>query len=449
MNKVQKLALIYLLSILLLGYGYAVGRFQVFPHQLLESLIQDYQIFAEGDPLEKDSSAVAKLRNDWGFSFGRWNYDYPKNASDGSIPLPYSKFRDKREPPLIFLDQEHRTGYRVIVGAFDMLQSFWGALLIDPEGQIIHSWNLTTEHIPGKFKSDRMKNLYGVHVFPDGSVIYNMTERSGGIVKVDACSNIVWNLLGSFHHAVSPDEDGSFWTFIGKSATYDQDLVRASQKTGEILSQIKMADVRAANPNLHIWNLGLLGNQEIGHMTHANDVDPLPQHLVADFPGLEAGDLAISYASTNLVFILNPQTLLVKWWRVGVSDFHHDPDWEPGGMISLFSNNQRSDKGSSDIVTIDYLSMKDELSVDGGPLKFYSNANGRHQLTPYGTRLVTSSKQGWAFETDENGKVIFSFVNNVDSKERQALHLSEAWRFDEDYFETDFWNFCTQETTGK
>jgi hypothetical protein len=64
-------------------------------------------------------------------------------------------------------------------------------------------------------------------------------------------------------------------------------------------------------------------------MTHANDVDPLPQHLVADFPGLEAGDLAISYASTNLVFILNPQTLLVKWWRVGVSDFHHDPDWKP------------------------------------------------------------------------------------------------------------------------
>lgn len=127
---------------------------------------------------------------------------------------------------------------------------------------------------------------------------------------------------------------------------------------------------------------------------------------------------------------------------MSVSDFHHDPDWEPGGKITLFSNNSRALKDTSDIVTIDYGAMEDHLDVDGARYEFFSDANGRHQLTPYGNRFVTSSKQGWAFEKDSEGRIVFSFVNTAKDGEQRALHLAEAWRFDEEYFDIEFWNEC-------
>jgi hypothetical protein len=442
MNKIQKIALLYLLVVIVLVYGYSVGRFQVFPYSYVEKYIQDYQKFAAGDVLEKKSSTLSKLKNDFGFSFRRWDYSYPKHAIDGAVAIEHPSFSKRKELPRLYVDENHRDGYRVILGAFDLQKSFWGGILLDSEGKIVHVWNPSTKHLPSEAKEDQLKNLYGLHVFPDGSIIYNMQEHSGGLVKIDACSNVVWNLEGKFHHTVSADDMGYFWSFRGESKAYDQDMVKISVETGKIVDEIHMAAVRSANPDLHIWNLSLFGNTETGHMTHGNDIEPLTPAMAAYFPGFEVGDLLISYAATNLIFILDPDTLKVKWWRVGISDFQHDPDWEADGNIAIFSNNQRADEKFSDIVTIDPETMEHHIAVDGSKLDFYSPANGRHQWTDFGTRYVTSSQQGWAFEVDRTGKIVSSFVNVIDSAEGRALHLSEALRFKKDYFETEFWKKC-------
>jgi len=440
-NKVQKTALSYVLAILLLAYGYAVGRFEVFPHALLEKYATNFEQFAAGDPLEKKTSVTDKLLSDLGMSYARWAYPYPELAAAGTHALKGDAFGN-REAPLYFVDDAHRAGYRVIIGAFDLADgTFWGGVMVDGEGEVLHTWSFSTEYIEGAVQ-DRLKNLYGVHVFPDGSVIFNMGKDSGGIVKVDACSNVVWTLRGDYHHAVSPDEHGNFWTFVGLSEYFNQDMELVSIATGKKIRRIKMEDVRAANPDLHIWNLGGLGNRYAKHATHGNDIDPLPAAVADQYPGLEAGDLVISYAATNLIFILDPDSLKVKWWRIGTGDFQHDPDWEPGGKITLYSNNNRSEKTVSDIVTLDYATKDDQIILRGEAYDFYSNANGRHQLTPYGTRMVTSSKQGWVFEVDADGKIVSSFVNNINSEKALALHLSEAWRFDENYFTDKFWLDC-------
>ena len=89
-----------------------------------------------------------------------------------------------------------------------------------------------------------------------------------------------------------------------------------------------------------------------------------------------------------------------------------------------------------------FQTMEQEVTLEGADMDFYSDANGRHQLTPFGTRYVTSSKQGWAFEADETGKIVSSFVNTIDISGGMALHLSEAWRFKENYFDEQFWLKC-------
>jgi hypothetical protein len=440
MNRVQKTALLYLAAFLLLGYGYAIGRFQVFPHSYIEPLVKDFQNFAKGDVLEKDSTVMDKFTSDLGLSFDRWTYDYPALAAENAIPVDLELTRDGL--PVLYIDEDHREGYRLIFGAFGLPDSFWGGLLLDPEGKVLHTWNLSTRHLPARIKKDHLKNLYGLHVFPDGSIIYSMQEKSGGLVKVDGCSEIVWSLPGEYHHTVSATDDGHVWSFTGEAATFNQDMVKVSVETGEIVQTIDMTEVRNANPNLNIWNLVLFSDEEKGHMTHGNDIEPLPAALVEDFPQFERGDLLISYASTNLIFVLDPDDLTVKWWRVGLSDWNHDPDWEPGGTISIYSNNFRSVKPHSDITVVDPTNMAFHVAVEGADYDFLSEANGRQQLTPYGTRYVTSSRQGWAFEVDAEGKLVSSFLNTLGEEGQQALHLGEALRFREDYFDNKFWKTC-------
>lgn len=448
MNLVQKIALSYIALVVVAVYSYSVGRFQVFPYEFIEGFVQNYRKFAAGDEMERKTSVATKLKSDLMDDAGRWAYDYPEVAAVDTQPSDRTIFARRDEGPRVFVDPNHREGYRFVVGVMRLRDSFWGALLLNPEGEIIHSWNLSTGHLQAKVRRDQMKNLYGVHLFPDGSVIYLMQEFGGGIVKVDACSNILWNLQGKFHHAISPDEHGYFWSFSGLQRTMDQNMVKVSVDTGEIVEKIRMADIRRANPTLHIWDLVKYGFDDrselrkTGNMTHGNDIEPLPQALAEDFPGFNPGDLVISYATNNLILVLDPESLKIKWWRIGAGDLQHDPDWEPGGIISLLSNNPRTLRKGADIVAIDTATLQHRVILPGKRFDFATTINGRHQLTPFGTRFVTSSQQGWAFEVDSGGDIVFSFVNTVDSAGKKALHLSEAVRLEADYFDTAFWQKC-------
>jgi hypothetical protein len=266
MNKLQKFALLYLGLLLTLAYGYAIGRLGVFPASYFEILVADVEAFAKGDPREKKTGVLGKLQNDLGISFDRFLYPYPDTASAKTRPVDHPSLSSRRDSPLVYIAPSQREGYRIIVGALDLKESFWGALLLSPEGDILHTWKLSTSDLPDNRSADRMKNLYGIHIFADGSAIFSMQEDGGGIVKVDACSRPVWQLTGEFHHAVSPTDDGNFWTFSGRMDSFDQDMAQVSISTGEIVKEISMRDVRAANPDLHIWDLQHHGFRDVDMM---------------------------------------------------------------------------------------------------------------------------------------------------------------------------------------
>jgi hypothetical protein len=287
----------------------------------------------------------------------------------------------------------------------------------------------------------RLKFLYGVAVWPDGSVIFNMQSGGRGIVKVDACSRILWSREGKFHHAISPTDDmRSFWTFGGDEQRFNPRLLELDAGTGNILRAIKMADVAAQNPRAQIF---LLQPKPGGKdLTHPNDIEPLPAAYAAAFPMAKAGDLLISYRSTNLVYILDPDSLAIKWWRVGPWARQHDPDWEPDGRITVFNNNEVPGETYSNIVSIDPKTFQSEVILDGRNYDFRSEIVGRHQLTPRGTMLITSGMQGRVFEVDAKGKVIFEFVNSYDWKAGKTLKLSEATYLDEDFFEPSAFAGC-------
>ena len=126
MNRVQKAAALYLLVLFVALYGYGVGRFQLFPHHFLESLVQDFLAFSEGDPLEKDTTVVEKLKNDFGLSFERIMYTYPERAREGTADIDFPGLEKRPEPPQVFVDPAHQQGYRAIIGAFNPEQCVLG-----------------------------------------------------------------------------------------------------------------------------------------------------------------------------------------------------------------------------------------------------------------------------------------------------------------------------------
>ena len=240
MVNIQKMALFYILTLIIFFYGYAVARFQVPPYAFLESRIQEVQAFIAGDALDRDTTIVDKIKSDAGLAPKRFLGGYPVGIDDHHISLITPGLNGRRDPPQVYINDQHTEGYRVIFGAMDFEESLWGALLISPEGKTIHTWQLSTEHLPSNRWPDTRKVLYGTHIGKDGSIIFSMQQNAGGIVKVDACSNELWNLPGRYHHTVTSDDKGAVWSFTGTQGTIDQDMVKISVETGEILKTIDM-----------------------------------------------------------------------------------------------------------------------------------------------------------------------------------------------------------------
>ena len=239
MNFAQRAGTLYLFALIFVGWGIAIGKYEVFPY----SVLKDVQDFLVGDPTE-ETDILSKLKNDFDIAPERLLHKVVPQPDRAFTELRVEGLRARREPPRIFLKEGQTAGYRILFGAFDFDRHFWGAILIDERGNVVHRWQLTSETLPTNETPDVLKNLYGVAVLPDGSIIFSMQEKAGGIVKVDICGRQVWVLEGQYHHTVSLTDDNSFWTFGGSQKAFDHQLHMVNVDDGNVLKTIDMKDVR-------------------------------------------------------------------------------------------------------------------------------------------------------------------------------------------------------------
>ena len=430
MDQLRKYAVRYIILAAVFAFGILVAHRQWFPY----SVYLDIRAFMAGSE-DDDTSFVEKLISDSGGVPRRFITPYAPADRTGLQETPIAGLNARRAQPLMLLSKDAPRGYRVIFGAFDFVETLWGAILIDPEGKIVNTWRLSTDDLPLNTEPAFRKNMYGVDIMRDGSVIFIMHEAGGGIVKVDYCGRKTWSIDGNYHHTMTLTEDGNFWTFEGMQTDFDHVLALFNATSGELVRRIDMKDVRAANPDTHIF--WLQPGKKLLDAVHGNDIEPLPKELAADFPQFSAGDLLISYKMVNLVFVLDPSTLKIKWWRIGPWNRQHDADWNKGGYISIFSNNQAADIKFSNIVTITPENFESRIPVKGAEYNLFSSFNGMHQITAAATTLITSSRQGRVVEVNADGQVVFEFVNQFDPAAGTALHLSNARFLETGYFEFD------------
>ncbi|TWX73068.1 arylsulfotransferase family protein [Colwellia sp. C1TZA3] len=310
--------------------------------------------------------------------------------------------------------------------------------VIDKHGVTVHTWKLNwfeiwpdATHIPKKMIP---KNLPGTHIhgsklLANGDILFNFENL--GLVRLDICGNVVWKLPRLTHHSINQSSSGDFWIpsqiryknkltgFPNFIPPFKDDLILKVSQKGEVLKEISIASLLKKNGYEGLLYLSTLKSRNIpvtGDLFHLNDIEEFPPHLKEGI--FSQGDLLVSLRNISTVLVFNPINLKIKFISTGLVTRQHDPDFIDGNTLSIFDNNTstRGRRGKSNIVFIDALSGQKTNYFSGTrQLPFYSNIMGKHQWLSNGNLLLTESMNGRVFEISPQKKLIWEYINIVDS----------------------------------
>jgi hypothetical protein len=434
------LALVFLCAVGGFGYGVAVGLYRIWPYQQIR-LIKDEAQFLLSDLRGGLDRQIVRSESASRTDFRPLDLGTPVTGK--SMP------RISQSGPA--------GGMTAVLGSFEFEAFGHAVLLLGPEGEVLHRWDVDEASIDDPERRGPMHKFpHGLVVLPDGSILVNF-DGGVSLQRFDACSASVWSLNGKYHHLMGLDEAGeNVWTLVneepeagaGDDLALRREVQRISVEDGTIERRFTMRDVIDANPGLDVLGVRQL-EEVVGGYTwdldaiHDNDIEPLPQAYAATYPMFAAGDLLISLRSLNAVIVLDPETLEIKWFTMGWMRRQHDPDWEADGSITIFDNNMHRD--ASRILRFDPASSgPPEVILEGRDYDFYTWIRGNHETTDAGTILVTSPQQGRVFEVDEDGEVVFELLNVHGDSMNQRLVLSNAVRLPRDYFNEGVFDSCAQ-----
>jgi hypothetical protein len=383
MKIIRVIALCWLVFLIAFILGLYVYHTKIWPYAILENI----KNFVAGD-IEERSSLSEKIKNDFNLKPCRHivtNSQKNDFAINNYKELKGLGLKARRKNPKVFLSDKAPRGYRVIYGTLDFRKALHGAILIDPAGLLAHVWQISQEGVAWKHPQDTNVFPHGFEIAPDGSIV-TAYDSGNSLTKYDYCGRIIWRIKGGFHHSIAFDSNGDIWTWgnPGTEEPYGDNLLKIDYKTGEVLKKIHLREVMNANLDIDIFGIRQIDKAEGSEWTHspwhANDIEPLPMEFEQYYQGFSAGDLLVSLRSPNLIFVMDPDTLEVKWWRQGLTRRQHDPDWNDRGTITIFNNNMH--RGYSNIIELNPFTYEYNIIVDGREYDFYTRIQGKHQLVP-------------------------------------------------------------------
>ena len=344
--------------------------------------------------------------------------------------------------------------------------------LIRRSGEIVARWPVTfSEHFPDTSHMEKPPatdwniDTHGALALPDGSVVFNY--ENGGLVKLDRCGKVVWKLVHMTHHAVEHAENGGFWVpgriYHASDATspfppfttpFYEDTILHISENGRILREISVPQLIYDNGLAALLTATGKFFTSDNEIVHLNKVGELYSQLAEDFPMFAAGDLILSLRDYNMLFVIDPKTERIKWWQIGPWIRQHDPEFKPGGLITIFNNNtytsfinlkQPIDKVFDPLPQL--FSTIDEFNpVDGRTRVLFgdktdrpmlSSLRGKHDLTPDGNLFITAFEDGRVLEVDTEGNIIWEYINRYN--ENVVAEITEARLYSKDYFTVPDW----------
>lgn len=309
------------------------------------------------------------------------------------------------------------------------------------DGKVVHSWRPDVEAINALSKTPErvlhLKRDYGrrryietdPYALPDGSLVYH--GMGSPLVRIDACSRVLWTVDGDFHHSIERDADGNFWTvetfhpqtipFV--DSEFDDDGVARISPDGRVLFRKSAAQILIDNGLRHV----IYSHDEYDpDPIHLNDVQP----VLADGPYWRRGDLFLSLRNPSMVLLYRPATNEVVWHRQGPWLMQHDVDIVSDHEIAVFNNNTAATPkggrtiGSNNIVILDFATggTREPFTAGFEKNQIHTETNGLFRFLPDGSVMVEEHDYGRLLALGPDGAVRWSYVNRA-PKDGRVYHL--------------------------
>ena len=317
------------------------------------------------------------------------------------------------------------------------------AAILDINGKAVHEWNIdwfklwpNPQHLPEESLPQEKPgtHIHGAVLMENGDLIFNFENL--GLIRIDLNGEVVWRLDYITHHSIHRHDDGNLWVSGRRYHTqrvdrlphleppfFEETIVEVTPE-GEILREWFVADILRKNGYEGLLYLGTLNNTstyitENTDIFHLNDVEPFPLTLEEDF--FRQGDVIVSLRNINTVFVFNSETDEIKYISFGQFVRQHDPDFIDGNTFSVFDNNNDStlspEQRQSRIVIVSARENSSEVFFEGTPENpFFTHIMGKHQWQPDGNLLITESVSGRGFEVNQQGEVVWEYINYVDDE---------------------------------
>lgn len=329
------------------------------------------------------------------------------------------------------------SGWRTVYGIFRIDgRPQYAVMVLGPDLSIRRIWpigdDLLVRH---HFSIGQAPYPHGFALLGDGSMLLEF-DNVFLPMRIDACGKRMWAGDARANHAINAVDGDRFAWAVGAN----DDFHLFDLATGKTARAFTIDQLRDANPELTVFEMRRIDDNALGANPrgdaglyfedpyHANDIDPLPAALAPAFPMFTQGDLLVSMRSLNLVMVIDPGTLRIKWFTNDFTLRQHDVDWGPDGRISVFDN--QNGRKFSRIVEFDPATGADKTRVDGARYDFYSRIRGKQQALPGGGFLITSSQQGRIFELDGEGHVAFDIEVRDSTNPGKNFVVSQANWYD-------------------
>ena len=335
----------------------------------------------------------------------------------------------------------------------------YGAKLIDRQGDVLHEWLFNKgELLPDTLDvkgNPEAASITNAQVLPSGDLIGILAYV--GMVRLDACGNVLWALSEGIHHWGERAEDGTFWVpgvsrerqnsserypdgYPGIDKPVWLDRILNVSEDGEVMEDIYVLDVMYENgleryiPKMMVGTWPSQGEVP-DDITHMNDVEPLDSSIADEYPLFDAGDLLVSLRHPNLVFVFDPKTLNVKWHASDPFVYQHDPDFIGDGWIGILNNNRDltgdgSMLGDSEIVMMQpHTDSVRVLFPTEQSEPFHTFHRGTWQKLDNGNMLLAETSKGRIVEVTPDGRTAWEWVHeSPESDDSKVLPAGDADR---------------------
>ena len=309
--------------------------------------------------------------------------------------------------------------------------------IIDSDGEVVHQWDIDwyqlwpdATHIPEHLipQGRPGTHLHGSRLMDNGDIVFNFENL--GLMRLDVCSNVVWKLAYPTHHSVFADQSGNLWLpgqvyhqqplahYPNYQVPFKEDTVVIVSPDGQLLKEYSIMDILKTNGYEGLMYMSTTSSRNpkvTGDVYHLNDVEVFPSTMKEGV--FKQGDVLVSLRNINTVLVFDPQTLNIRFIRVGQFVRQHDADFVDGNTISLYDNNHIGPESfgqSSKILLISALTGEVSSYLSSPqPIHFYSDIMGKHQWLDNGNLLVLESRNGRVIEISRQKTKVWEYNNLI------------------------------------